>query len=115
VCDVAVQKCGIFMNNEACIALWKTGPRSAKKCGGWGQPAGDFPEYGDAPEDLEEDSGTQFTAGLPATKAAPLWRRNKAEIETAQFTTAQAEKMLQSTELKAEMQVRQAFTTYQLM
>ena len=25
-CDRAVQKCGIFMNNEACIALWKTGP-----------------------------------------------------------------------------------------
>ena len=25
-CDRAVQKCGIFINNEACIALWKTGP-----------------------------------------------------------------------------------------
>ena len=25
-CDRAVQKCGAFMNNEACIALWKTGP-----------------------------------------------------------------------------------------
>jgi hypothetical protein len=23
-CDVPVQKCGIFMNNEACIALLKT-------------------------------------------------------------------------------------------
>jgi cobalt-zinc-cadmium efflux system outer membrane protein len=45
----------------------------------------------------------------------PLWSRNKAEIETAQFTTAQAEKALQSAELKAEVQVRQAFTTYQLM
>jgi hypothetical protein len=33
-------------------------------------PAGDSPADGDAPEDVEEDSGTQFTAGLPATKTA---------------------------------------------
>ena len=53
--------------------------------------------------------------GVSLSFPLPLWSRNKAEIETAQFTTAQAEKTLQSAELKAEVQVRQAFTTYQLM
>ena len=43
---------------------------SKKGVSGWCQPAGDSAADGDAPEDLEEDSGTQFTAGLPATKAA---------------------------------------------
>jgi len=53
--------------------------------------------------------------GVSLSFPLPLWNRNRAEIETAQFTTAQAEKVLQSAELKAEVQVRQAFTTYQLM
>jgi cobalt-zinc-cadmium efflux system outer membrane protein len=53
--------------------------------------------------------------GVSLSFPLPLWSRNKAEIETAQFTTAQAEKTLQSAELKAEVQVRQAYTTYQLM
>jgi len=53
--------------------------------------------------------------GVSLSLPLPLWSRNKAEIQTAQFTTAQTEKMLQSAELKAEVQVRQAFTTYLLM
>jgi len=44
----------------------------------------------------------------------PLWNRNRAEIQTAQFTARQAERTLESAELKAEVQVRQAFGTYQL-
>ena len=31
-CDEAVQKCGAFINDEACIALWKTGQRYAGGC-----------------------------------------------------------------------------------
>ena len=53
--------------------------------------------------------------GLSLSLPLPLWNRNRAEIQTAQFTMAQAEKTLQSGELKAEVQVRQAFTTHQLM
>jgi len=53
--------------------------------------------------------------GLSLSFPLPLWNRNRAEIQTAQFTTAQAEKTLQSAELKAEVQVRQAFTAYRLM
>ncbi len=44
----------------------------------------------------------------------PLWNRNRAEIQTARFTAEQTERTLQSAELKAEVQVRQAFSTYQL-
>jgi cobalt-zinc-cadmium efflux system outer membrane protein len=53
--------------------------------------------------------------GLSLSFPLPLWNRNRAEIQAAQFTTAQAEKTLKSAELKAEVQVRQAFTTCQLM
>ena len=53
--------------------------------------------------------------GLSLSFPLPLWNHNRAGIQTAQFTVAQAEKTLQSAELKAEVQVRQAFTTYQLM
>ncbi len=45
----------------------------------------------------------------------PLWHRNKAEIATARSVAEQAEKQLESAELKAEVQVRQTFNTYQLM
>jgi cobalt-zinc-cadmium efflux system outer membrane protein len=45
----------------------------------------------------------------------PLWSRNQAEIATAQALAKQAQKQLESAELKAEVQVRQAFTTCQLM
>jgi cobalt-zinc-cadmium efflux system outer membrane protein len=53
--------------------------------------------------------------GVSLSFPLPFWSRNKTEIETAQFATAQAEKTLQSAELKAEVQVRQAYTIYQLM
>ncbi len=53
--------------------------------------------------------------GLSLSFPLPLWNRNRAEIQTAQFTVAQAEKMLQSAELKAEVQVRQSFTACQIM
>ena len=53
--------------------------------------------------------------GVSLSLPLPLWNRNRAEIETARLTEAQAEKTLQSAELKAEVQVRQAFTTYELM
>jgi cobalt-zinc-cadmium efflux system outer membrane protein len=53
--------------------------------------------------------------GVSLSFPLPFWSRNKAEIQTAQFTAAQVEKTLQSAELKAEVQIRQAFTTYQLM
>lgn len=45
----------------------------------------------------------------------PLWNRNKAEIASAHFAAEQSQKQLESAELKAEVQVRQAFNTYQLM
>jgi GTP-sensing pleiotropic transcriptional regulator CodY len=50
--------------------------------------------------------------GVSLSFTLPLWSRNKAEIQTPQFTTEQAENTLQSAELKAEVQVRQAYTTY---
>jgi cobalt-zinc-cadmium efflux system outer membrane protein len=53
--------------------------------------------------------------GVSLSIPLPLWNRNRAGIETAQFAVAQAGKTLESAELKAEVQVRQAFTTYQLM
>jgi cobalt-zinc-cadmium efflux system outer membrane protein len=45
----------------------------------------------------------------------PLWHRQHAEIQTARFAAEQSEKTLQSAELKAEVQIRQAFSAYQIM
>jgi len=45
----------------------------------------------------------------------PLWNRNKGEIASARLTAEQAQKQLESAELKAEVQVRETFTTYQIM
>jgi len=44
----------------------------------------------------------------------PLWHGQRAEIQTARFIAEQAQKTLESAELKAEVQVRQAVTTYRL-
>jgi cobalt-zinc-cadmium efflux system outer membrane protein len=52
--------------------------------------------------------------GVSLSFPLPLWNRNRAEIQAAQSVEAQADKVLQSAELKAEVQVRQALTTYQL-
>jgi cobalt-zinc-cadmium efflux system outer membrane protein len=53
--------------------------------------------------------------GLSLSFPLPLWNRNRAEIQTAEDAREQAEKTLQSAELKAEVQVRQTFTSRQLM
>jgi cobalt-zinc-cadmium efflux system outer membrane protein len=45
----------------------------------------------------------------------PVWNRNHAEIVTAHAMAEQSQKQLDSAELKAEVQLRQAFTTFQLM
>jgi len=52
------------------------------------------------------------TLGLTVSLPLPLWNRNKAAIATARFTAEQAQKQLESAELKAEVQLRQAFTAY---
>jgi cobalt-zinc-cadmium efflux system outer membrane protein len=57
------------------------------------------------------DSMLALSLSLPL----PLWNRNRAEIATARALAQQAQKQLESAELKAEVQVRQAFTTCQLM
>ncbi len=57
------------------------------------------------------DSMLDVSLSLPL----PLWNRNRAEIATARAQAGQAQKQLDSAELKAEVQVRQAYTTYQLM
>jgi len=53
--------------------------------------------------------------GLSFSLPLPLWNRQHAEIQTAKLNAEQAEKTLQSAELKAEVQVRQSFATYQIM
>jgi cobalt-zinc-cadmium efflux system outer membrane protein len=57
------------------------------------------------------DSQLALTFSVPL----PLWNRRRAEIQTARFAADQAETTLQSAELKTEVQIRQAFTTYQLV
>ncbi len=42
----------------------------------------------------------------------PLWNRNKAAIASAGFTAEQAQKQVEAAELKAEVQIRQAFNVY---
>ena len=59
----------------------------------------------------EPDSMVGLTFSLPV----PLWNRQKGEIQTAQLTAEQAQKTLDAAELRAEVQVRQAFGTYRRM
>ena len=59
----------------------------------------------------EPDSMVGLSFSLPV----PLWNRQKAEIRTARLTAEQAQKMLDAADLKAEVQVRQAFGTYRTM
>jgi|GEM_PF-5895135 len=56
-CDVAVQKCGIFINLKHVLQYGKLGRDSQESVGGRGESAGDSPGDGDALENLEEDSG----------------------------------------------------------
>jgi cobalt-zinc-cadmium efflux system outer membrane protein len=53
--------------------------------------------------------------GLSLSVPLPLWNRQRAEIATAKFNARQAEAMLQSAELKAEVNVRQTFSSYEIM
>jgi len=53
--------------------------------------------------------------GLSLSVPLPIWNRQRAEIATARFTAQQAEAILQSAELRAEVNVRQTFSSYQLM
>jgi len=57
------------------------------------------------------DSQIALSLSLPL----PLWNRQRPEIQTAKYNAEQAEEALQSAELKAEVQLRQSFATYQIM
>ncbi len=59
----------------------------------------------------EPDSMVGLTFSLPV----PLWNQQKGEIQTAQLVAEQAQKMVEAAELRAEVQVRQAFGTYRTM
>ncbi len=71
--------------------------------------------YTSASENFIAPAEHDSMLGLSLSFPLPLWNRNRAEIQTAHFTAEQAEKTLQSAELKAEVQVRQTSSTYQLM
>jgi cobalt-zinc-cadmium efflux system outer membrane protein len=53
--------------------------------------------------------------GLSLSFPLPLWNRQSAEIQSARLAAQRAQTTLESAELKAEVQVRQAVGTYQLM
>jgi cobalt-zinc-cadmium efflux system outer membrane protein len=71
--------------------------------------------YNTATENIVNPTEHDYWLTLSFSLPLPLWHGQRAEIQTAQFTAAQAEKTLQSAELKAEVQVRQTFYTYQIM
>lgn len=50
--------------------------------------------------------------GLSLSFPLPLWNRNQPAIASARYSAEQAEKQLEAAELKAEVQIRQAFTAY---
>ena len=62
-----------------------------------------------APAPADRQLALSFSVPLP------LWNRQRPEIQTARFNAQQAQKTLEAAELKAEVQVQQALTTYQLM
>jgi cobalt-zinc-cadmium efflux system outer membrane protein len=71
--------------------------------------------YSTATENFVNPTPQMDYLGVSLSFALPLWNRNKAEITTARSVADQTQKQVESAELKAEVQVRQAFTTYQLM
>jgi len=71
--------------------------------------------YNTATENIVNPTEHDHWLTLSFSLPLPLWHGQRAEIQTAQFAAEQSEKALQSAELKAEVQVRQAFSTYQLM
>jgi cobalt-zinc-cadmium efflux system outer membrane protein len=52
------------------------------------------------------------SVGLSLSFPIPLWNRNKAAIASARYAAEQAQKQLESAELKAEVQIRQAAGLY---
>lgn len=71
--------------------------------------------YTSASENFVAPAEHDSMVGLSFSFPLPLWNRQHAEIQTAHDLAAQAEKTVQSAELKAEVQVREALTTYLLM
>jgi outer membrane protein, heavy metal efflux system len=71
--------------------------------------------YSTATENFVNPTPQLDYLGVSLSFPLPLWNRNKAEITTARSVADQTQKQVESAELKAEVQVRQAFTTYQLM
>ena len=71
--------------------------------------------YSTATENFVNPTPQLDYLGVSLSFALPLWSRNKAEITTARSVADQAQKQLESAELKAEVQVREAFNTYQFM
>src|SRR4029077_6699987 len=59
-----------------------------------------------APSPEFDDVGVSFSFPLP------LWNRNKPAIASARFTADQAQVQVEAAELKAEVQIRQAFSAY---
>jgi cobalt-zinc-cadmium efflux system outer membrane protein len=53
--------------------------------------------------------------GLSLSIPLPLWNRQRPEIQNARLAAERAQTALEAAELKAEVQVRQAAGTYQLM
>jgi cobalt-zinc-cadmium efflux system outer membrane protein len=52
------------------------------------------------------------SVGLSFSFPIPLWNRNQAAIASARFAAEQAQKQVEAAELKAEVQIRQAFSAY---
>jgi cobalt-zinc-cadmium efflux system outer membrane protein len=52
------------------------------------------------------------SVGLSLSFPIPLWNRNGAAIASARFAAEQAQKQLESAELKAEVQIRQTVSAY---
>ncbi|MGA2870156.1 MAG: TolC family protein [Verrucomicrobiota bacterium] len=71
--------------------------------------------YSTATENFVNPTPQLDYIGVNLSFPLPLWSHNQAEITTARAVEDQTEKQAESAELKAEVQVRQAFTTYQLM
>jgi cobalt-zinc-cadmium efflux system outer membrane protein len=52
------------------------------------------------------------SVGVSLSFPLPLWNRNQPAIASARYAAEQAQKQLEAAELKAEVQVRQAFSAY---
>jgi len=71
--------------------------------------------YSTATENFVNPTPQMDYLGVSLSFQLPLWNRNKAEITTARSVAEQTQKQVESAELKAEVQVRESFNTYQLM